>query len=80
MNQDTKQDLKQVKKQDLKPDMKSGVLLESDGVRQPFKMKGSKFVVGFIAFGLLVSAVFCYAMYQSFLTRPKIKIEDEVKP
>ena len=75
MTQDTKQDLKKNTKQDLKPSLQ----LESDGVQTPFKMKGSKFVVGFIVFGLLVSAVFCYAMYQSFLTRPKIKIEDEVK-
>ena len=76
MTQDTNQDLKKnIKKEDLKPSLQ----LEGDGIQKPFKMKGSKFVVGFIVFGLLVSAVFCYAMYQSFLTRPKIKIEDEVK-
>ena len=52
---------------------------ENTIIQKSFKMKGSKFVVVFVLFGFLVSAVFCYAMYQSFLTRPKEKIEDEVK-
>ncbi len=70
-NQNVNQNMNQKANQNLNQD--------SAVIQKPFKMKGSKFVVGFIIFGLLVSAVFCYAMYESFLTRPKIKIEEEVK-
>ncbi len=40
-------------------------------------MSGSKFVVLFIAVSAIIAVLFCYAMYQSFLTRPKIQIQDE---
>lgn len=41
------------------------------------KINGSKFVVWFILFSAVVAVTFCYAIYQSYLTRPKIKIEEQ---
>lgn len=41
------------------------------------KMNGSKFVVWFIVVGAVTAILFCYAIYDSYMTRPKIKIEEE---
>lgn len=46
-------------------------------VRQPSRMNGSKFVVVFIIVSALIAGIFCYAMYQAYLTRPKVQIQDE---
>ncbi|MFZ3230284.1 MAG: hypothetical protein WA160_08770 [Pseudobdellovibrio sp.] len=42
-------------------------------------VNGSKFVVFFIIFSAVVAVVFCNAIYQSYLTRPKITVVEENK-
>lgn len=46
-------------------------------VPQPSRMNGSKFVVAFIVVSAIIAVIFCYAMYQAYLTRPKVQIQDE---
>jgi len=43
------------------------------------KVKGPKFVVAFVIVATLTAVIFCYGIYTSYMTRPKIKIEDEKK-
>ena len=46
-------------------------------IQEPKKVNGSKFVVVFILVTFLISIVVSYVLYRSFLTRPKIQIQDE---
>ena len=46
-------------------------------VLPPSRMSGSKFVVVFIIVSSIIAVIFCYAMYQAYLTRPKVEIQDE---
>lgn len=46
-------------------------------VPAPSRMNGSKFVVVFILVSSIIAVIFCYAMYQAYLTRPKVEIQDE---
>ena len=46
-------------------------------VPPPSRMNGSKFVVVFLVVSAVVAVTFCYAMYQAYLTRPKVQIQDE---
>lgn len=41
------------------------------------KVNGAKFVVWFIVAATVTSVVFCYAIYNSYMTRPIVKIEEE---
>ena len=43
----------------------------------PSRMNGSKFVVVFIVVSSIIAVIFCYSLYQSFLTRPKVQIQEE---
>lgn len=51
--------------------------MEQNQISPLKKVNGAKFVVVFIVVSAVVAVTFCYAIYNSYQTRPKIKIEEE---
>lgn len=42
-------------------------------------VKGSTVLIGFLLLAAITAATFAYGIYESYTTRPKIKIEEEKK-